>query len=88
VEGLEIGDTRFYALVSGCTPLAPDKSPLRVCAVTRRHFPVGASPTACSGLETTGAGVEATKWTPTSRTTLGAFRIPTFYSRWRAVSKR
>ena len=37
--------------------------PLRVCAVTRRRFPVGASPTRQPlQPEATGAVMEATKW--------------------------
>src|SRR5258707_1663094 len=39
------------------------KRPLRVCAVTRRSFPVGASPTRQPlQPEATGAATEVTKW--------------------------
>ena len=40
-----------------------DTTPLNVCAVTRRRFPVGASPTRRTlQPEATGAVMEVTKW--------------------------
>ena len=42
---------------------SPDQCRLRVCAVTRRRFPVGASPTRQPlQPEATGAAMEVTKW--------------------------
>ena len=49
--------------VSDATWLATAGCPLHVCAVTRRRFPVGASPTRQPlQPEATGAVMEVTKW--------------------------
>ena len=53
---------------NGIRPIEPSKGqgllrPLHVCAVTRRRFPVGASPTRRTlQPEATGAVMEVTKW--------------------------
>jgi hypothetical protein len=57
-ENLPLADDRPYR-----AGLGDGKSPLWVCAVTRRRFPVGASPTRQPlQPEATGAAMEVTKW--------------------------
>src|ERR1700737_4222129 len=52
------GNGAPLAIVADCS-----EGPLRVCAVTRRRFPVGASPTRQPlQPEATGAVMEVTKW--------------------------
>src|ERR1700730_7163444 len=56
-----ISNSPFVALLHLTTP--HEECPRRVCAVTRRRFPVGASPTRQTlQPEATGAAMEVTKW--------------------------
>ena len=62
VDDPPIGSHRATSETAACGVVLPSERQKSTCAVTRRRFPVGASPTGDSlQPEATGAGMEATK---------------------------